>query len=176
MKPATVILHTVSHRLFQFGFVARALFIPFSIAGANFGIGFSLLAWLLAAIALRMAKPGEITTYLPQKTVRSDPLFWGAILLMVSAAPTLLISEDFQRAFKDWRSYWLLAICFVVAANLAVHRLREVVFWVLFASISISCIVALIQRAGGIDAGFIHIDAKKRVGSTLFTMTFAGIL
>ncbi len=176
MKPPAVILHTVSHRLFQLGFVALTLFIPFSIAGANFGIGFSLLAWMLAAIAFRMAKPGEITTFRPQIKVRNDPLFWSAVLLMVSAAPTLLISDDFQRAFKDWRSYWLLSICFVVAANLAVHRLREVVFWVLFASITISCIVAMVQRAGGIDAGFIHIDAQKRVGSTLFTMTFAGIL
>jgi O-antigen ligase len=67
-------------------------------------------------------------------------------------------------------------VCFLVAANAAAHRLRSVVFWVLFSSISVSCLVALVQRAGGFDLGFIHIGARKRVESTLYTMTFAGIL
>jgi O-antigen ligase len=172
MKTFSARLASVSHRLFQFSFVALALFIPFSIAGDNFAIGFGLLAWLLAAIARRKTTGGVP----PYKKVVHDPLFWAAVALAASALPSMLISENLERAWKDWRSYWLLCVCFLVAANIATHRVREIAFWVLFASISISCVVAFVQRAGGLDFGFIHIGEKKRVESTLYTMTFAGIL
>ena len=80
------------------------------------------------------------------------------------------------RAVRDWRSYWLLLIYFLVAVNLASHRMRETAFWVLLASTTISCLVAFTQRAGGFDLWFIHVGEKHRVESTLYTMTFAGIL
>jgi O-antigen ligase len=54
--------------------------------------------------------------------------------------------------------------------------MREAAFWTLAASSAVACVVALVQRAGGLDLGFIHIPARFRVGGTLYTMTFAGIL
>jgi O-antigen ligase len=162
-------LDSISHRLFQFAFAALALFIPFSIAGANIAIGFGALAWLLAAIAAWPSEGGGAQ-------VRRDPLMWASLLLVISAVPSVIISNNSERALKDWRSYWLLLVYFLVASNLAVHRMREAAFWVLFASTTISCLVAFTQRAGGIDLGFIQVAAKHRIQSTLYTMTFAGIL
>ena len=169
-------LDSISHRLFQLAFAALALFIPFSIAGANIAIGFGLLAWLLSALSASMREAPADSPQARRPSVLRDPLLPASLLLVVSALPSLFMSEDFTRAFKDWRSYWLLLIYFLVAANLAAHRLREVAFWVLFASMTISCLVAFVQRAGGIDWWFIQLGEKHRVESTLYTMTFAGIL
>jgi O-antigen ligase len=168
-------LDHVSHRLFQFAFVALAMFVPFSIAGANIAIGFGLMAWLLAAIATRRGG----TSYSRESgrpKIRRDPMLIAATLLAVSALPSVFMSENLTRAVHDWRSYWLLSIYFLVAANLAAHGMREAAYWTLFASTTISCLVAFVQRAGGIDFWFIHLSGKHRVESTLFTMTFAGIL
>jgi O-antigen ligase len=162
-------LDTISHRLFQFAFAALALFIPFSIAGANIAVGFGLLAWLLAIFA---AWPYAANA----PRVRRDPLLWASLVLVVSALPSVFNSENMSRAIKDWRSYWLLLIYFLVAVNLAARRVREPAFWALFASTTISCLVAFSQRAGGIDWWFIHLGAKHRIEGTLYTMTFAGIL
>lgn len=169
-----VSLDKLSHRLFWFAFFCLAVFIPFSIAGANFAIGFGCLAWILAALASRR-RPAAVTE--PRRaSVVSDPVFAGSVLLVVCALPSVVMSENISRAFKDWKSYWLLLIYFLVAVNLASHKLREVAFWTLFASTTISCLVAFVQRAGGFDFWFVHIGAEHRVGSTLYTMTFAGIL
>jgi len=165
-------LNSTSHRLFQLAFAALALFIPFSIAGANIAIGFGLLAWLLSAIFVRSS---EISSGGGRSVLR-DPLLPASLLLVVAALPSVLMSEDFSRAIKDWRSYWLLLIYFLVAANLAKHRMRETAYWILFASTTLSCLVAFSQRAGGIDWWFIHIGSKHRIEGTLYTMTFAGIL
>jgi O-antigen ligase len=169
-------LDAISHRLFQLAFVALALFIPFSIAGANIAIGFGLLAWLLSTLSARVRRSVPGSPQAERPSVVRDPLFAASLLLVVSALPSLFMSEDFTRAFKDWRSYWLLLIYFLVASNALAHGMRETAFWVLFASTTISCLVAFIQRAGGIDWWFIHLAQKHRVESTLYTMTFAGIL
>jgi O-antigen ligase len=169
-------LDNISHRLFQLAFAALALFIPFSIAGANIAIGFGLLAWLLSALSARAGISPAESLQARRPSVLRDPLLPASLLLAVSALPSLFMSEDFTRAFKDWRSYWLLLIFFLVAANVVAHRMREVVFWVLFASTTISCLVAFLQRAGGIDWWFIQLGEKHRIESTLYTMTFAGIL
>ena len=106
----------------------------------------------------------------------TDPLLPASLLLAVAALPSVFISENMGRAIHDWRSYWLLLIYFLVAVNLASHGMREKAFWVLFASTTISCLVAFTQRSGGFDLWFIHVGEKHRVESTLYTMTFAGIL
>jgi O-antigen ligase len=165
-------LNSTSHRLFQLAFVALALFIPFSIAGANIAIGFGLLAWLLSAIYVRSSESSSGGG----RSVLRDPLLPASLLLVVAALPSVFMSEDFSRAIKDWRSYWLLLIYFLVAANLAKHRMREKAYWILFASTTLSCLVAFLQRAGGIDWWFIHLGSKHRIEGTLYTMTFAGIL
>jgi O-antigen ligase len=158
--------------LFQLAFVALALFIPFSIAGANIAIGFGLLAWLLSALS---GRSGETSPGAGNSVLR-DPLLPVGLLLVVAALPSVFMSEDFSRAVNDWGSYWLLLVYFLVAANLARHRMRNTAYWILFASTTLSCLVAFIQRAGGIDWWFIHIGSKHRIESTLYTMTFAGIL
>jgi O-antigen ligase len=157
-------LEKISTRLFQFGFLNLALFIPFSIAGENIAIGFTVLAWLVWMVAKRRM-PGL-----------SDPLFIASVVLTLSAVPSVLMSVDRHRAFVDWESYWQLLICFMVGSHIARTGVRDRAVGVLFASAAVSCCVAFVQRAGGVHIGPIHIGAEHRVSSTLFTMTFAGIL
>jgi len=168
-------LETSSRRLFRFAYVCLALFIPFSIAGENAAIGVGALAWLLYAAARhdrlyeRMGRQGDLT-------VQSDPFLFASLLLVLTAVPSVVMSHDLSRALGDWRSYWLLFVHFLVAAHIARVHSRGGVFWVLFASATASCLVAFVQRAGGLDLGFVHIGGEHRVGGTLYTMTFAGIL
>jgi len=157
-------LNTASTRLFQFAFLALALFIPFSIAGENIAIGFSVLAWLVWLAATR------------QWPRLAHPLFIASVVLTLSALPSLFMSQERHRAFVDWESYWQLLIVFMVGAHIARVGVRERSCGVLFASAAASCGVAFIQRAGGLHVGPIHIGSEHRVSSTLFTMTFAGIL
>jgi hypothetical protein len=157
-------LERISTRLFQFAFLCLALFIPFSIAGENIAIGFSVLAWLLWLAATR------------QTPRLSDPLFVASLVLALSALPSVFMSENRARAFTDWESYWQLLILFMVGAHVARTGVRDRTCAVLFASAAASSCVAFIQRAGGVHIGPVHIGAEHRVSSTLFTMTFAGIL
>jgi O-antigen ligase len=157
-------LEGISNGAFRGAFVLFALFAPFSIAGMNFALGLAALAWTLWIIARRGAR------------VRPDALAMASIALALFALPSVLLSENMPRAMNDWRSYWELSICFLVGAHIARVRAREAAFWTLTVSASVACLVAFIQRAGGLDAGPIHIGAAHRVGGTMFTMTFAGIL
>jgi O-antigen ligase len=159
---------SVLRRVLQVSFFAFALFVPFSIAGMNIACAFGALAWTAAAL-LRIPAPGA-------SSPRSDPLALASFLLVVSALPAVVISQDSARAVKDWSSYWQLLIVFWVACNVRAVQMREAAFWTLAASSAVACGVALVQRAGGMDVGFIHIPAEFRVGGTLYTMTFAGIL
>ena len=87
------------------------------------------------------------------------------------------MSQNFSRALRDWKSYWILLVYFLVAYNLLSAKLRTVVFWTLFGSMSLSSLIVLIQYAGGVDLMFFRIgEQHHRPSSTLFTMTFAGIL
>ncbi len=163
----------VLRRLFQASLFCFALFVPFSIAGMTIAFGFGALAWVVTSI-VRLAAPPAVTA--PAMPVRRDPLLFAAILLVVSAVPSVLISQDSSRAVGDWTSYWKFFIYFLVAGNVLALGMREVAFWTLVVAAALSSIVGIIQRAGGLDAGFIHIGPEYRVSSTLFTMTFAGIL
>jgi O-antigen ligase len=86
------------------------------------------------------------------------------------------MSDNSARALKDWRSYWQLAVCFLVGAHIARVRVREVAFWTLAVSSGAACLLAFAQRMGGFDVGPIHVGAEHRVGGTLYTTTFAGVL
>lgn len=153
-----------STRLLQFGFLLLALFIPFSIAGTNVALGFAALGWLLSLVARRGFR------------ARPDGLALAALLMVVAALPSVLLSENGARALRDWWSYWEILICFLVGAHIARVRVREKALVVLAVSSALACVVAFVQRAGGLHAGPLHIGAEHRVGGTLFTMTFAGIL
>jgi len=157
-------LALISTRIFQGAFLLLALFIPFSIAGENIAIGFTVLAWLLWLVAER------------GRGLRPDALFYASLLLALSALPSVWMSDERHRAFVDWQSYWQLLICFMVGARIARVGVRERAVLVLIASAALSCGVAFIQRSGGLDLGPMHIGAEHRVSSTLFTMTLAGIL
>lgn len=160
----------ISHYLWIVSFCGLALFIPFSISGANISIMFGFLASILAMFT----DPAARARY---REIKSDPLFWASILLVISALPAVMMSENFSRAFNDWQSYWLLLIYFLVAYNLVSAKLRRLVYWILLGSASASCLVAVAQYRGGIDFLFIHIEPEPfRPGSTLYNMTFAGIL
>lgn len=157
-------LEGLSNGAFRAAFVLLGLFVPFSIAGMNFALGLAALAWALWIIDRRGAR------------IRPDGLAVASIALAVSALPAVFMSENTARALNDWRSYWELAICFLVGAHIARVRAREAAFWAMTGATAGACLVAFVQRMGGIDAGPIHIGAAHRVGGTMFTMTFAGIL
>jgi len=160
----------VTRYLWIVSFCGLALFIPFSIAGANVSIMLGFLASIIGAIAL----PSVRARY---GRIKNDPMLWVSIILVASAIPSVLMSENISRALRDWKSYWLLLVYFLVAYNLTSARIRRAAYWILFASLSISCGVSMIQYGGGLDALFIHIrDDHTRPSSTLFIMTFAGIL
>jgi O-antigen ligase len=150
-------------------FCGLALFVPFSISGANVSIMIGFLAVILSVIAVPAARERIAR-------VRTDPVLFAGLLLVVSAIPSVVMSENIRRALNDWESYWLLLIYFFAAYGLWSWRLRRAVYWILFGSASLSCLVALTQYRGGIEFLFIHIPAKPRPAGTLFIMTFAGIL
>lgn len=170
------LLATLSTRLFQVAFVSLALFIPFGIAGVNISLGLALLAWFLWLAAGRPAGAGGADAGHKRVPFRVDAFAIAAIVLAASALPSALLSDDSARALKDWKSYWQLAVCFLVGAHVARVRVREVAFWTLACSSGLACALAFSQRAGGFDLGPIHVGAEHRVGGTLYTTTFAGVL
>ncbi|MCI0451371.1 MAG: O-antigen ligase family protein [Candidatus Latescibacteria bacterium] len=159
-------LASIPVRVLQVSFFAFALFAPFSIAGMNIAFGFGMLAWL-ASLASRGA---------PRPALHREPLVWASLLLVVSALPSVLMSENRPRAIKDFSSYWQLLIIFWVGCNVLAVRMREVSFWTLAVSSALACLMALVQGAGGLDLGFLDIPKRYRPGGTLYTMTFAGIV
>ena len=160
----------ISRLLWIVSFHGLALFIPFSIAGSNICIGLGFIATLIALFTNADVRRRHAH-------IKNDPLFWGSLLLTVSALPSVLMSENTSRAWGDWKSYWQFLIYLLVAYNLVSAKMRRSVFWVLFASMCVSCLVALVQRAGGLDLFFFRIGASvDRPSSTMFTMTFAGVL
>lgn len=157
-------LDSVSTGAFRLSFVLLALFIPFSIAGDNFALGFGGLAWAMWVIDRRGTR------------VRPDGLAVAAIVLALSALPSVFLSVDFARAIRDWEDYWELAICFLVGAHIARVYARETAFRALAFSGTMACCLAFVQRAGGLHLGPIHIGPQHRASGTLYTMTFAGVL
>jgi len=163
-------LSKIPHYLFIFSFCGLAVFVPFSIAGANVAI----FSGFLAVLIVSLTDPVARARY---RQAKRDPMLLGCLLLILSTLPSVFMSEDTQRALRDFKSYWLLLIYFLVAYNLVSDKLRRVVFWILFGSMTASSLVALIQYTGGFELGFIKIASQSyRPGSTLYNMTFAGIL
>lgn len=157
-------LENLPNGAFRAAFVLLGLFVPFSIAGMNFALGLAALAWVVWIIQRRGAR------------VRPDGLALAAIALALFSLPSALMSENVSRAMRDWRSYWQLAICFLVGAHIMRVRARAAAFWTMAVASALACVVAFVQRAGGLDLGPIHIGAEHRVSGTMHTMTFAGIL
>jgi O-antigen ligase len=160
----------LSNVLWTISFIGLAVFIPFSIAGDNFAI----MTGFVGSIVGVLFVPEIRKKY---RDIRHDPLCLASILLVALAIPSVLMSENRHRAMKDWKSYWIILVYFLVAYNLTSARLRRALFWTLFASTTLSCLVAFVQYRGGLHFLFIHIAEKRyRPSSTLYTMTFAGIL
>ncbi len=159
----------ISNALLLVSFCGLALFAPFSISGANISIMLGFLGIFVSVAAIPSARE-----HLAGAT--KDPMLVACVVLVLSALPSVFMSDDAARAWRDWRSYWLLFIYFFVAYGLWSPRIRRAVYWILFASATLSCLVALTQYRGGVDFLFVHIREARRPASTLFIMTFAGIL
>jgi O-antigen ligase len=162
-------LDKITSHILNASFVILALMIPFSIAGETGAIFLGILAWLLALATVPAARQSA-------GRILKEPIFLASILLVLSALPSLFMSENFSRAFRDWKSYWLLVVFFMVAYNLRSLTMQKRLFWILFGSLMLSCVVALIQHYGGMDLGLFTIQPKHRPGGTLYPMTLAGIL
>lgn len=159
----------ISNGLLIASFCGLALFVPFSISGVNISIALGFLA-VLSGLAFSPALRERFAA------VKSDPMLIASVVLVLSALPSVFMSENTQRAVRDWRSYWILLVYFYAAYGLWSVRARRAVYWILLGSTSLSCLVALAQYRGGLDILFIDISAQPRPSSTLFIMTFAGIL
>lgn len=159
----------ISNALLVVSFCGLALFAPFSISGANISIMLGFLGIFVSVAAIPSARERLAGA-------TKDPMLVACVVLVLSALPSVFMSGDAARAWKDWRSYWLLFIYFFVAYGLWSPRIRRAVYWILFASVTLSCFVALTQYRGGVDFLFVHIREARRPASTLFIMTFAGIL
>ena len=157
-------LDGVANGAFRTAFVLFALFAPFSIAGMNFALGIAALAWVIHVIDRHGAR------------VKPDALAMASIALAVSALPSVFMSDHVPRALNEWRSCWELAICFLVGAHIVRLRARTATFWTLSAACAGACLLAFLQRAGGINAGPLHVAAAQRPGGTMFPETFAGVL
>ena len=145
-----------------------ALFIPFSIAGSTICIMLGFIGSLIAMV---------VSPYWRQRYAKAfrDPVFLAGVALAVFTLPSVFMSENVSRASEEWRSFWMILIYLLVAYTARPGATRRRMFWILFASMSASCVVALVQRTGGIHIGFIHIGPQtERPSSTMFTMTFAG--
>ncbi len=145
-----------------------ALFIPFSIAGSNTAIGIGILGLILGLVSSPEQKERL-------KELRRDPIILAALLLVATGLVSALTSENLARGIKDWKAYWLFVIYVLAGYHPIDEKFRKSLFWTLFASATLSALVAVIQAAGGMDFLFIHIRAALRARSTLFIMTFAGI-
>lgn len=159
----------ISRGLLIISFCGLALFAPFSISGANISIVLGFIGIIVSAVATPSARERLAGA-------AKDPMFAACLVLVVTALPSVFLSENIGRAWEDWQSYWLLLVYFFVAYGLPSPRIRRAVYWILFASATLSCFVALSQYRGGIDFLFVHIREARRPASTLFIMTFAGIL
>jgi O-antigen ligase len=159
----------ISDTLLVVSYCGLALFVPFSISGANTAIMLGFVGVLVSIAAVPSARARFAA-------MKSDPLLGACVLLVVSALPSVVISDNKHRALRDWESYWLLLIYFYVAYGLWFPRVRRAVYLILFGSATLSCLVALVQYGGGLDVLFVHIREEPRPSSTLFIMTFAGIL
>ncbi len=157
-------LDGVANGAFRAAFLLFALFAPFSIAGMNFALGIAALAWVIHVIDRHGAR------------VKPDALAMASIAVAVSALPSVFMSDNVPRALNEWRSCWELAICFLVGAHIVRLRARTATFWTPSAACAGACLLAFLQRAGGIDAGPLHVAGAERPGGTMFPETFAGVL
>jgi O-antigen ligase len=158
-----------SDALLAVSFCGLALFVPFSISGVNISIALGFLGALIGLV-------GSSRMRARFAAAKTDPMLGACALLVVSALPSVFMSENAQRALSDWQSYWILLVYFYVAYGLWSRRARRVVYWILLGSTALSCLVAFAQYGGGLDLRVIRISAQPRPSSTLFIMTFAGIL
>ena len=90
---------------------------------------------LLASLIGLAADAGTRQRY---RQIARDPFFVASLVLVLSALPSVLMSQNFSRALRDWKSYWILLVYFLVAYNLLSAKLRTVVFWTLFGSMTLS--------------------------------------
>ena len=128
----------ISNALLIGSFCGFALFVPFSISGVNISIGLGFVAVLAAFLWSPPARARFARA-------KSDPMLAACVLLVLSALPSVLMSENIQRALRDWRSYWILLVYFYAAYGLWSFAARRAVYWILLASTSLSCLVALAQ-------------------------------
>jgi O-antigen ligase len=156
-------------RILDLSLFGLALMIPFSIAGMNAAILLGLIVWFVLSLR-RVPGDGSLGRAL------QDPIVIAALLLALSAVPSVLMSENIDRAFLDWKSYWLIAAYALAATHIRTSGRRLAIYWTLFGSVMLTCGVALIQHFGGIDFLFIHIAHERRPSSTLYPMTLAGLL
>jgi O-antigen ligase len=159
----------ISLSLLRISLIGIALCIPFSIAGANISIGIGILGMLIAAATAS----GRKTLF---ARMRRDPILLASILLVGTALVSALLSENMHRGVRDWSSYWLFSIYLLVGFGAYARSFRRLLFWILFASGSLSAAIALVQASGGLKFLFVDIADTVRPSSTLYITTFAGVL
>lgn len=158
----------LARRLLDISLLGIALFIPFSIAGTNISIAFGVGGMVLSLFDPEARRRlGDIAR---------DPLIRAVLLLAAVSLISVLTSDNLKRAWKDWRSYYLFVIYVLVLVHNGDKGKRWFFLWVLVISAALSSMVALIQGLGGLHSGFVNIEGAIRPSSTLYIMTFAGVI
>jgi O-antigen ligase len=145
-----------------------ALSLPFSIAADNACLAVAGLGALVAWVGDRQVRRAF-------RRLLRHPLAWSFLATVALSGVAALLSEDTHRAWKEWRSHWLI-LTFLVAlfAGRSV-RFRDRTMGLLAFSATLSALVGILQVAGGVRLGPLVLAPSIRAHSTLFVLTFAGI-
>jgi len=125
--------------IIQAGLLVFVIFSPFSIAGAQFGLGIGLFGWIVKIICSR--KLDWTDSYLEK------PFLVYLIALLVSA----FFAYNRLNSFKAVGDEWLALIFFLVACNLKDLRFTKKLFFVIIVISSLVAIYAVWQHYTGID-------------------------
>lgn len=144
--------------IIQAGLLIFVIFSPFSIAGAQFGLGIGLLGWLFKIIHNR--KLNWTNSYLDK------PFLIYLLALIVSA----FFAYNRLNSFKAIGDEWLALIFFLMASNLKDLKFsKKLLFIIIFIS-SLVAIYAIWQHYTGIDL-YRGRTLKMAPGTTNFRST-----
>lgn len=137
MKPSSNIIRP--DYIVRIGLVVFVVFSPFSIAGAQFGLGIGLLGWLLKIIHDK--KVNWTKSYLGR------PFLFYLIALFISA----LFAYNRLNSFKAIGDEWLALIFFLIVSNVSDLKFIKKLLLVIVLISSLVAIYAIWQHYTGID-------------------------
>ncbi len=125
--------------IIRFGLVIFAAFSPFSIAGAQLGLGIGLVGWLLKIICKR--RLNWTSSYLEK------PFLLYIVALLVCA----FFAYNKLNSFKAVGEEWLILIFFLMISNIKDMKFIKRILLIIILISSLVAVYAIIQHYTGID-------------------------